>query len=316
MEWILHGVGGAQYTLSQPTSFQLSYGLGTPCDSFSLRCPWTVGQEGILRGVSRVTVRRDGSGIFFGVLDEWECSFDGSGYTLELVGRGVQALLLDNEALSADYGVATLQDILRTYVTPYGISLAGQVSLPPVSGFSVRSGSSCWQVLYEFARYYGGVTPRFDPQGRLVLSAFADGKVTPIGSELPIKKLVHREKRYGVLSQVQVQNNVTKAIQTVKNEAFLQEGGSCSRVLMVPRNTSFQSMRYTAQYQLAQSQGERVRVELVVSQEFVAWPGELVALNLPSFGGNGRYRVLEASIFLGAEGYETRLLLGDADKAV
>lgn len=297
-------------------AFQLSYGLGTPCDSFFLRCPWTVGQEGILRSVSRMTVQKDGSRIFFGVVDEWECSFDGSGYTLELVGRGVQALLLDNEALSADYGVATVQDILRTYVTPYGISLAGPASLPPVSGFSVRSGSSCWQVLYEFARYYGGVTPRFDPQGLLVLSPFADGKVTPIGGELPIKRLVLREKRYGVLSQVQMQNNVTKAIQTVKNEAFLQEGGSCSRVLMAPRNTSYQSMRYTAQYQLAQSQGERVRVELFLAQEFVAWPGELVALNLPSFGGNGRYRVLEATVSLGTEGYETRLLLGEPDRAI
>lgn len=316
IEWILHRADGTQHAISELSSFHLSYGLGSPCDSFSLRCPWKAGQEGILNSVSRVLVKRDGELLFFGVLDEWECCFDASGYTLELIGRGVQALLLDNEALSADYGVATLSDILRAYVTPYGVQTVGRPSLPPVTGFSVKSGSSCWQVLYQFARYYGGITPRFDPQGRLVLLPFEDKPVRLLSSELPITKLLLRHKRYGVLSQVQVQNSVTKAIQTVKNEAFLQEGGSCSRVLMVPRNTGYQSMRYTAQYQLAQSERERVRLEVTVAEGFVAWPGELVELNLFGFGGNGRYRVLETHVSLGAEAYETELLLGAPEKAL
>lgn len=316
IEWILQHADGRQHAIGEPSSFRLSYGLGSPCDSFSLRATWKAGQESLLNTVSRVLVKRDGELIFFGVLDEWECCFDASGYTLELHGRGMQALLLDNEAQSADYGVATLSDILLAYVTPYGIQTVGQASLPPVSGFSVKSGSSCWQVLYQFARYYGGVAPRFDRQGRLLLSPFEDTAIRSLSCELPLTKLLLRHKRYGVLSQVQVQNSVTKAIQTVKNEAFCKEGGSCSRVLCVPRNTGYQSMRYTAQYQLVQSERERVRLEVSIAEGFVAWPGELVEVKLYGFGGNGRYRVLETSVSLGAEGYETELLLGDAEKAL
>ena len=57
----------------------------------------------------------------------------------------LQALLLDNQAEAADYGQATLAEILRRYVTPYGVGLEKAVSLPAVQGFSVASGSSCWK---------------------------------------------------------------------------------------------------------------------------------------------------------------------------
>ena len=39
---------------------------------------------------------------------------------------------------------STLEEILRRYVTPFGISLAIPVTLPGAAGFSVPSGSSCW----------------------------------------------------------------------------------------------------------------------------------------------------------------------------
>lgn len=313
-EFFLHGARDTVYQLTQPTQFRLFYGLGEPCDSFWLLCPWTAGQEELLQGISRFTVRKEGQLIFFGVLDEWNCSLGPEGHTLELHGRGVQALLLDNEAMSADYGVATLSDILRAYVTPYGIALEGEAHLPSVSGFSVKSGSSCWQVLYQFARYHGGVSPHFDPKGRLLLSPLPQGEARVLGEDLPIVTLLLREKRYGMLSQVQVQNRATMAVQTVKNEAFLQEGGSCSRVLTVPRNTGFQTMRYTAQFQLQQSGRGRRRLELLLAMDFVAWPGDLVELKRTDV--SGRWRVLERTVSLGPRGYETRLLLGDPEAAL
>ena len=47
------------------------------------------------------------------------------------------ARLLDNEALSQDYELATPADILRDHVEPYGIRTEGGAALGPVSRFSV-----------------------------------------------------------------------------------------------------------------------------------------------------------------------------------
>ena len=107
--------------------------------------------------------------MFAGVVDECEVTVSGQGRVLELSGRGMAALLLDNEALGQDYGSATQADILRDHVTPYGIAVAPGASLPPVSRFSVSTGSSEWSVVYEFARYYGGIAPRFDRQPLLII---------------------------------------------------------------------------------------------------------------------------------------------------
>ena len=145
-----------------------------PCDSFALRCLWDRGLEGGLADLVGFTAWEDGQRVFQGVVDECECRFGDSGSTLTVSGRGMAALLLDNEAQAADYQTATAADILRDHVEPYGIQVAGGYRLPPVEGFSVASGSSEWQVLYDFARYHGGVAPRFDRQGRLVLSPWQD----------------------------------------------------------------------------------------------------------------------------------------------
>ena len=112
--------------------------------------------------------------MFSGVVDECEVNQGTEGLRLEVSGRGMAALLLDNEALGQDYGTATLEDILRDHVAPYGIELAGEASLPAVSPFSVPTGSSEWAVLYEFAQYCGGVCPRFDRAGRLVLEGWTE----------------------------------------------------------------------------------------------------------------------------------------------
>ena len=108
------------------------------------------------------------------------------GLRLEVSGRGMAALLLDNEALGQDYGTATLEDILRDHVAPYGIELSGEASLPAVSPFSVSTGSSEWAVLYEFAQYCGGVCPRFDRAGRLVLKGWTEVENLAISDATPL----------------------------------------------------------------------------------------------------------------------------------
>ena len=201
--------------------------------------------------------------------------------------------------------------ILRRYVTPYGVGLEKAVSLPAVQGFSVASGSSCWKVLYTFARYYAGVTPRFTRAGKLALHPWEDKTPAALDETAPVTRVVRRDQRYGVLSQVTVKDVTGWTRQTEFNEDFRRRGGQCSRVILLPKDTGFQARRYQAKFQLDRSAAERLVIEVTVALPFAAWPGDLVRLTRTGWSGNGTYRVRESRVCLGELGHETTLVLGD-----
>ena len=120
MEWTMLCYDGTEYTLPTPVAWRLNYGLGTPCDSVWVKTLWSAGQESRLADGTRLRVTEKGETLFFGVIDECETQWSPAGCVAEITGRGLQALLLDNQAEAADYGQATLAEILRRYVTPYG----------------------------------------------------------------------------------------------------------------------------------------------------------------------------------------------------
>ncbi|WP_186566494.1 hypothetical protein [Lawsonibacter celer] len=300
-------------TLSMPDllEWRMEYTSGTPCDSFFLSCIWEPDRAEELADAVRFGAEQDGERVFSGVVDEIECGWDGSGGRLELSGRGMAALLLDNEALGCDYQVATLADILRDHVTPYGIRTAGTAALPAVPGFSVAAGSSEWQVLYQFARYYGGVEPRFDRQGRLVLEPWRDTARRIIDGSTAVSSLAWRYRRYGVLSQVLVRDRTRQTVQPVVNEEFDRRGGQCRRVLTMPGRSSYQAMRYSGAYQLEQSAAERSRLELELPGLFCAWPGELAEVRLERAPHGGLWRVSQTRTGVDSRGEYTRLILNE-----
>lgn len=312
-EWTLTCYDGRTYTLPTPLAWRLDYGLGDPCDGFWVKTLWTAGQEDVLADGVRMTVTREGEPVFTGVVDECLCQWSDQGATAEITGRGLQGLLLDNQAEAADYGLATLEEILRRYVTPFGISLAQPVSLPGAAGFSVSSGSSCWKVLYQFARYHAGVTPRFDRLGSLHLEPWGDENPVVLDETAPVTRTALRETRYGVLSQVTVKDLSGWTEQTEGNQAFLDRGGQARRVICLPRKVGYQARRYQARFQLDRSAARMRQVEITLAIPFAAWPGELVELTRAGWSRNGLYRVQECSVEMSEGGCETRLVLGDLD---
>lgn len=312
-EWTMTCYDGRKLSLPTPLAWELEYGLGSPCDSFWVKCLFAGGQENLLADGTRMTVTEQGSVVFTGVVDECLCTWSEAGSTVEISGRGLQALLLDNQAEAADFGQATLGEILRRYVTPYGVSLEQSVSLPGVWGFSVSSGSSCWKVLYDFARYYAGVTPRFNRKGQLALTPWPEQEPVQIDRDAPVTRLLWREKRYGVLSQVTVKDVSGWNRQTEVNADFKRRGGQCSRVILLPRNTGYQARRYNARFQLSRSAAEQRQVEVTLAIPFAAWPGELIRLKRDEWGQNGLYRVQESRVTQDETGTETTLVLGDPD---
>ena len=308
--------GGQEWELPTAVSWKFCYGTDTPCDSFSLRCLWERGQEKLLSDACRFYADWDGERVFTGVVDEFAVLCGKDGLYLELAGRGMAALLLDNEAMPAEYQRATRADIIAGHVTPYGVETVGGGGLSPVAGFTVSSGESEWSVVRRFACNYGGVVPRFDRQGRLVLDPHGDKTAVKIGDGDKVTGWEYREERHGVLSQVAVRRRTAAGTQWVSDPAFIAQGGCARRVITVPNTTGTTAMRYTADYQLRAARRERVRMRLTAAGGFLAWPGDLVDVALEGFGANGRYRVAQSEVSCGSGGLTTTLVLGEKDSMI
>ena len=300
---------GERISLPMPVAWTFQYTAGVPCDSFRLRCIWE-GENEVQPGEWSTFQAVEGNEVkFTGVVDECETVREPEGSYFEVSGRGMAARLLDNEALSQDYEAATLVDILRDHVTPYGIQVGEQSSMGAVSQFSVAAGSSEWSVLYDFTRYYHGVSPRFDQLGRLILSPWDNSEELILDSTVPVRRLVCRDKRYGVLSQVVVRDRYQNRTTTVENPAFQSLGGRRRQVVTMPGKSQYQAMRYSGQFQLDQSAADQLRLEVEIPKLFFAKPGDLVRLEQPQWGRNGQYRVAEAQVGQDSQGAWTRLEL-------
>lgn len=313
--WVKCG-DGSELTLPTVTQWTFSYGTGLPCDSFYVRCLWEGREEKMLSSAALFYAQWNGQRVFTGVVDEFACVCGGSGLYLELSGRGMAARLLDNEAMPAQYQQATCADIVENHVKPYGIEVVGGDALPTVSGFSVSSGVSEWSVVQDFACYYGGIVPRFDREGRLILDGHGDDTVTEIGQRAPVTGWEYREQRHGVLSSVAVRRRTDWGVQWVEDKAFLAQGGCARRVVTVPNETGMAAMRYTADYQLKASQSERVRLTLTLAGGFSVWPGQLVDVTCGKLGAGGRYRVAQSEVTCDEAGLRTTLILGEPDSLI
>ena len=315
MEGTLVCWDGRRVTLPDVVDWRFQYGIGSPCDSFQLTCLWEPAQDDILAEATRFAAVYEGQVVFSGVVDECERSWGQEGGSLTVTGRGMAARLLDNEALGMQYQVATWQDILRDHVEPYGVSAGESGSLPAVPGFQVTTGSSEWQVVYDFCRYHGGLTPRFDRLGRLVTAPWSDERRLVLGPASAVSAFTLRDQRYGVLSQVMIRDRTDETVHTVRNEKFEARGGMSRKVFTMPGKSTYQAMRYSGEYQLARSAEELRLAEIELPGGFLAWPGDLVELQLGRGPGYGLWRVRESLCGLDSEGVYTRLTLGAPENA-
>ena len=121
-------------------SWTLTYTGGVPCDSMTICCPYDASMAEVLPDATRFAALRDGAVMLRGVVDAYEISLSGQGLLVTLEGRGMAALLMDNESEALTYGAATIGDILRNHVEPYGITVERGSSLSG-DGYAVVSDS-------------------------------------------------------------------------------------------------------------------------------------------------------------------------------
>ena len=308
MKGYVTDASGMCWQLPPCERWEMEYCVGTPCDSFLLRCPWSLGQGVSPRQWVRFHAQWGGERVFTGVVDECEVTLNSRGCFLELSGRGLAALLLDNEALGQDYQLASPADILRDHVTPYGIEAVGAEGLSPVSNFRVDTGSSEWTVLEEFLREQGLSAPKFDREGRLILSGGEETALV-LDDSTPVSALVHRDRRYGVLSEVLVRERYGGGTRLVTNGEFSALGGRARRVLTVAGRALPHEMERAGLEQLERSAREWEEIEVTLPAPFAARPGQQVTLRRRGYDHNGDYRVARVTTGMNTEGYWSRLLL-------
>ena len=149
-----------------------------------------------------------------------------------------------------------------------------------------------------------------------MLSGWSDGGERLVGDGAPVTKLLCRDRRYGVLSQVLVRDRYGGAVHTVDSPEFLADGGRAARVLTMPGRSSYKAMRYTGQFQLDKSASELERLEVTVAQPFCAWPGDLVEVQRDGWERNGRFRAVQTTVGMDAGGIWTRMELARPDFVV
>jgi prophage tail gpP-like protein len=289
-------------------SWDVSHGMGEPCDAFEVSFLYTADMADMLYGAVRFRAEHGGETVFTGVVDEYEVTADESGLLAVVRGRSLAALLLDNECEAAQYAGAGLDFILRRHVYPWGIKYVRTKRMPAVPSFTVKAGESQWGALREYCWFAGGVEPRFSRDGVLLLNG-ESGRRFSINQNTAVTSAAYRDDRYGVISQVLVKSRNGGTAGVIANATYSSRGASCRRVLSMPRKTGYDAMRHTGQYQIARSaRGKRV-CRITLAALFAAFAGDIVALDYPPLGLSGNYKVYESRCWADKDSAGTQLVL-------
>ena len=297
------------YDLPPLLSWTVTHTGGVPCDSYTVTFLYQAEMAAVLPLSAGFIGFENGQLVARGIVDDITVELDDGGVTATITGRGAAARLLDNESRPVTYQDATLAEIIRCHVTPYGVVTQELADVRASSVYTVAAGTSQWKALENFCRTYGGFIPRFAVNGALLAAPERDdGKRLVIGTETPVLSCTWREDHYGVLTEALVIDKTRNVSYSVRNQEMIDKGGQCRRVIYTPGQSTWAAMRYTGQYQIEKSREEERSVTVTLPGNFLAYPGDRVNLSLPRLGLAGTYRVAEAENTCSAQGGATAAL--------
>ena len=275
-------------------SWQVVHTGTVPCDSFSVSFAYQGEMAPVLRMAAGFKAEHNGQTVLRAIVDEYTVDLDGAGLTAAVRGRGYAARLLDNESRPVTYKSATLGEILRNHAEPYGVSCEEAADIRASSVYTVPAGTSQWKAVENFCQTYGGFSPRFSREGRLLAGPEKEGRTIAVGAGDPLLSCTLREDHYGVLTEALVIDKTRNQSFSVKNQEMIQKGGQCRRVVYTPGQSSWAAMRYTGEYQIQRSKEDAWSAEITLPGSFLAFPGDRAALSLERMGLSGTFRVASA----------------------
>ncbi len=246
--------------------------------------------------------------VFMGRVDEFEARTDKNGATVRICGRGMQALMLDNEAESADYYSVDMAYIVSRHVLEAGVRMVDSSGAAGnAERFSVENGDSHWKVLSSFAEFCCGIRPRFAPDGTLVLDGESGGDTYIVNDKTAVISQSYSEDRYGVISKAIVKRRYTNMESETENIPFVEKGGCCVRIINVPKSTHYDAMRHEAEYQIRKSMEGYCVGSITVAEAFPVFPGDRLIIESSPLGVSGEYLVRATRCRGGTEGVSTEI---------
>lgn len=293
MKGYLINKSGTLYELPELLSWDVCHGTGEPCDYFEVKTLYTDALLPKLSDAIRFKGVADGETVFYGVVDEYQISIDERGSTVSINGRSLAALLMDNEVQKCTHYSMTMDKMKEKYLSPFGISSIAEEELPQVLLFSVKSGDSAWSVLKRYCLKSIHSHPCFDPTGKLLLRK-RSGKSISINADKQASALRYKDESYGVISEITVINRASGSSYTVKNQDFINKGGSCKRYLYTEKYENVNSgvvnpdQRFTGKNQIESSMFGKKVVEVTLTEQFPCFPGDTVTLTSTAFAISGK----------------------------
>ena len=297
------------YELPELLEWTVVHTGSVPCDTYSVTFLYDNTMAEQLHLAAGFLAMEGGEVMLRGIVDEYTVELGRNGLLATVAGRGYAARLLDNESRPMTYETATLEEIVRNHVTPYGITAAEIGAVRATAPYTVAAGTSQWKVLESFCRPFGGFEPRFGRDGRVIAAPEKRGGQLTIDDDSPVLSCVLREDHYGVLTEVLVIDKTRNVSYTVQNRDMMEREGQCRRVVYTPGQSTGAALRYTGEYQIRESAKDERLVELTLPGSFVAFPGDRVELNLSRMGLQGSYRVTEAENTFSDAGAKATLTL-------
>lgn len=298
---------GRKKTLPTLLNWRFVHTDGSSSDSFSLAFCYDSQWEPLLKMAVRFEGWENSTLRFYGIVDEYEVCWDENGLVAEVHGRGLAGLLMDNQVAEKEYYWVRLGDILRNYVTPYGIKAVNYERNYRLTSYAVDYGECCWDALCGFCLWAAGVQPRFLPDGTLVISS-GQGTKRTIG-ESCIQKTLWRQTRYGVYSTVAAKYVGTYYEPKVNDSAFLAMGGCATHRMTIPRKNRCRAGLKSALRTLQDSKKEFRILEVTVPELFYAQPVDVITAELTKIGVTGNFQVVETENSLSSDGSLCKLRL-------
>lgn len=138
------------YELPALLSWNVTHTGTVPCDSYTVTFVYQKEMAPVLKMAAGFTAFQDGVTMLRATVDEYAVELGADGMTATVSGRGFAARLLDNESRPVTYQDATLAEIIRRHVTPYGIQCGEAADVRAGSVFTVAAGVSQWRALEDF----------------------------------------------------------------------------------------------------------------------------------------------------------------------
>lgn len=227
---------GNRIKLPTPISMEISMAYDTPAHSLTLTVPYLFTMDEI----TDVSVEINGTTVFSGIVDEQTTQYS-NGYTVKINARSYSALLIDNEAVPANYHTPSLADIFSKHAQAYGIKgFLGDNGVCN-SDFTVKKGVSEWEVIDTFCKSVLKTTPTVTNDGFIDVRSDRQTKHYVFSNlrrgALKFSNAKIKRQRYGVVSQViyKLSQN-TDYIYSRTNDDALSRGICRRRLLNLSTN--------------------------------------------------------------------------------